>query len=227
MAATSFFAQASANRRNSFLLALFVVAILGLLGFVIGYAIVGDPSGGVAATGAALLLGGLIAARDVLPGRQARPRRVRCTAGRRTDGAAADERRPGDGHRGEHPDAGRLHHRRLRPECVRDRARSEARLDGDHDGTFGEARSRGAAGRHRPRAVARPELRHPLRADRRRHGRCDRDPRGLLPALHVLGRRRAAAATAKVVVPPRRSSSPSRSCSPSWRRSSRGSSSLR
>ena len=61
MAATSFFAQASANRRNSFLLALFVVAILGLLGFVIGYAIVGDPSGGVAATGAALLLGGLIA----------------------------------------------------------------------------------------------------------------------------------------------------------------------
>ena len=61
MAASSFFAQASANRRNSFLLALFVVAILGLLGFVIGYAIVGDPSGGVAATGAALLLGGLIA----------------------------------------------------------------------------------------------------------------------------------------------------------------------
>ena len=61
MAATTFFAQASANRRNSFLLALFVVAILGLLGFVIGYAIVGDPSGGVAATGAALLLGGLIA----------------------------------------------------------------------------------------------------------------------------------------------------------------------
>ena len=49
MAATTFFAQASANRRNSFLLALFVVAILGLLGFVIGYAIVGDPSGGVAA----------------------------------------------------------------------------------------------------------------------------------------------------------------------------------
>ena len=62
MAATTFFAQASANRRNSFLLALFVVAVLGLLGFFVGYAIVGDPSGGVAATGAALLLGGVIAA---------------------------------------------------------------------------------------------------------------------------------------------------------------------
>jgi heat shock protein HtpX len=60
VAATTFFAQASANRRNSFLLAAFVVAVLCLLGFFVGYAIVGDPSGGVAATGAALLLGGLI-----------------------------------------------------------------------------------------------------------------------------------------------------------------------
>ena len=60
MAATTFFAQASANRRNSFLLALFVVAVLGLLGFFVGYAIAGEPAGGVVATGAALLLGGLI-----------------------------------------------------------------------------------------------------------------------------------------------------------------------
>ena len=62
MAATTFFAQASANRRNSFLLAAAVVAVLGLLGFFVGYAIAGDPAGGVAATGAALLLGGVIAA---------------------------------------------------------------------------------------------------------------------------------------------------------------------
>jgi heat shock protein HtpX len=61
VAATTFFAQASANRRNSFLLAAFVVAVLCLLGFFVGYAIAGDPAGGVAATGAALLLGGLIA----------------------------------------------------------------------------------------------------------------------------------------------------------------------
>jgi heat shock protein HtpX len=61
VAATTFFAQASANRRNSFLLAAFVVAVLCLLGFFVGYAIAGDPAGGVAATGAALLLGSLIA----------------------------------------------------------------------------------------------------------------------------------------------------------------------
>jgi heat shock protein HtpX len=61
VAATTFFAQASANRRNSFLLAAFVVAVLCLLGFFVGYAIAGDPAGGVAATGAALLLGSVIA----------------------------------------------------------------------------------------------------------------------------------------------------------------------
>ena len=61
MAATTFFAQASANRRNSFLLAAFVVAVLCLLGFFVGYAIAGDPAGGVAATGAALLLGSVLA----------------------------------------------------------------------------------------------------------------------------------------------------------------------
>jgi heat shock protein HtpX len=61
VAATTFFAQASANRRNSFLLAAFVVAVLCLLGFFVGYAIAGEPAGGVAATGAALLLGSLIA----------------------------------------------------------------------------------------------------------------------------------------------------------------------
>ena len=38
---TTFFAQASANKRNSVLLALFVVAILGLLGFAIGYGVFG------------------------------------------------------------------------------------------------------------------------------------------------------------------------------------------
>ena len=61
MATTTFFAQAAANRRNSFLLAAFVVAVLGLLGFTVGYAIVGDPAGGLAATGAAVLFGGLSA----------------------------------------------------------------------------------------------------------------------------------------------------------------------
>ena len=54
---SSFYDQISANKRNSFLLALLVVALLGLLGFAIGYAIVGGPEGGVFVTGLALAVG--------------------------------------------------------------------------------------------------------------------------------------------------------------------------
>jgi heat shock protein HtpX len=58
MAAT-FYDQISANRRNSFLMAAFVIAILALLGFAVGFAISGEPVGGVAATGLALVVGSL------------------------------------------------------------------------------------------------------------------------------------------------------------------------
>ena len=57
MATSSFYGQIGANRRNSFLMAAFVVALLCLLGFTIGYAIVGTPAGGVAATLLALAVG--------------------------------------------------------------------------------------------------------------------------------------------------------------------------
>jgi heat shock protein HtpX len=56
---SSFYAQISANKRNSFLMAAFVVVILGLLGFTIGYAVVGSPAGGVLATGLALAFGAI------------------------------------------------------------------------------------------------------------------------------------------------------------------------
>lgn len=59
MARESFYDQVSANRRNSFLMAALVIVLLGLLGFTIGWAVFGDPSGGVVATGAAIGLGGL------------------------------------------------------------------------------------------------------------------------------------------------------------------------
>jgi heat shock protein HtpX len=59
VAATSFYDQISANRRNSFLMAAFVVVLLGLLGFAIGFAVSGEPAGGVVTTGIALLVGGL------------------------------------------------------------------------------------------------------------------------------------------------------------------------
>jgi heat shock protein HtpX len=59
--ADTFYNQISANRRNSFLLALFVIALFGLLGFAIGYAVAGDPAGAVGVSGVALLFGGLAA----------------------------------------------------------------------------------------------------------------------------------------------------------------------
>ena len=62
MARTTFFDQVSANRRNSFLMAAFVVAVLGVLGFAIGFGVFGEPVAGVGTTGVALAFGGLSAA---------------------------------------------------------------------------------------------------------------------------------------------------------------------
>ena len=59
MAAT-FYAQQSANRRNSVILALAVVVLLGILGFAIGYALTGDPAGAVGTTIVALVVGFLM-----------------------------------------------------------------------------------------------------------------------------------------------------------------------
>src|SRR6187401_1322250 len=54
---SSFYDQISANKRNSFLLATFVVVLLGVFGFAIGYAIVGGPEGGLAVTALAVAIG--------------------------------------------------------------------------------------------------------------------------------------------------------------------------
>ena len=59
MARATFYDQIAANRRNSFLMAAFVVVLLGLLGFTIGFAASGEPAGGIATTGLALIVGGL------------------------------------------------------------------------------------------------------------------------------------------------------------------------
>jgi heat shock protein HtpX len=59
VATRSFYEQISANRRNSFLLAAFVVALFAALGFTIGYAIAGSPAGGVAALALALGIGSI------------------------------------------------------------------------------------------------------------------------------------------------------------------------
>ena len=59
MATGSFYAQISANKRNSFLMAALVVVVLGVLGFAIGYAVVGSPSGGIGALVLAIALGSI------------------------------------------------------------------------------------------------------------------------------------------------------------------------
>ena len=59
MARATFYDQIAANRRNSFLMAALVVALLGLLGFAIGFGVSGDPAGGIATTGLAVVLGAL------------------------------------------------------------------------------------------------------------------------------------------------------------------------
>ena len=60
MAALTFQAQQSANRRNSFLLALVVTLLLAVLGYAIGYALAGSPAGGVTATLVAFGVGALM-----------------------------------------------------------------------------------------------------------------------------------------------------------------------
>ena len=59
MARATFYDQIAANRRNSFLMAALVVALLGLLGFAIGFGVSGEPAGGIATTGIALVIGAL------------------------------------------------------------------------------------------------------------------------------------------------------------------------
>jgi heat shock protein HtpX len=59
VATQSFYAQIGSNKRQSLLLAVFVVVVLGVLGYLIGFAISGSASGGIVATGLALALGSL------------------------------------------------------------------------------------------------------------------------------------------------------------------------
>ena len=70
---SSFYDQISANKRNSFLLAAFVVVLLGVLGFAIGYAIVGGPDGRPRRDRARAGDRGRSRGRELLRRRQARP----------------------------------------------------------------------------------------------------------------------------------------------------------
>ena len=55
--ATTFYGQIGANKRNSFLLALLVVVLLGILGLFIGWAVTGDPRAALPSTVIAIGVG--------------------------------------------------------------------------------------------------------------------------------------------------------------------------
>src|SRR5262245_65877472 len=57
MATSTFYSQIGSNRRNSFLLAAFVIILFGLLGFTVGYALVGSTAGALGVTALALGIG--------------------------------------------------------------------------------------------------------------------------------------------------------------------------
>jgi heat shock protein HtpX len=61
MATSSFYSQIAANRRNSFLLGLVTVVLLGVLGLAIGYAWAGSVNGAIGITIVALVVGALAA----------------------------------------------------------------------------------------------------------------------------------------------------------------------
>lgn len=60
--ASTFYTLQGANRRNSLLLMLSVAAILGVLGFAIGYGTTGQPSAALFVTGGAVIFAGLLSA---------------------------------------------------------------------------------------------------------------------------------------------------------------------
>ena len=59
--ADTFYSQIAANRRNSFVLSVLVIALFGVLGFAIGYAIAGSAAGAAVVMAIALAVGGLAA----------------------------------------------------------------------------------------------------------------------------------------------------------------------
>jgi heat shock protein HtpX len=65
---TTFYHQIAANKRQSLFLAVAVAAILGVFGFVIGYALTGKPEGGIAATVIAIVVAALSSIGSYLAG---------------------------------------------------------------------------------------------------------------------------------------------------------------
>ena len=191
MAGNTFYQQISANRRNSFLMALFVVVLLGLLGFAIGYVIFGSAAGGLFTTVVAVAVGALSGIGTYFAGDKlvlavsgAHDRSTEETAPQllnvvRELAIAAnipvptvyliDDTAPNAFATG------------------RDPAHASIAITTGLLEKLDREELQGVIG-HELSHVRNLDIRFSLR--RRRHGRGDRDPRRLLPALHLLGRRR-------------------------------------
>ena len=127
----TFYSQISANKRNSFLIGLALVGILGALGMTIGYALTGSVSGALSATVGAIVLGVLASAVSYYKGYAI----VLAASGAREIGERARHSLEANGsgdHRCEHPPAQGLCHRRHLDERLRDRARPGPFVDRDH-----------------------------------------------------------------------------------------------
>jgi heat shock protein HtpX len=66
--AASFYNQIAANRRNSFLLGLVVLVLLGSLGFAIGFGLTGVPEGAIGTTGVAVVIAAFMTAGSYFAG---------------------------------------------------------------------------------------------------------------------------------------------------------------
>ena len=181
--------QIRRNRRASWLLMGLVVALLAVLGYVIGFATIGGTSGGLGLLG----VFGVVAIVWSIVGYYAGDKMVLAVSG---------------AHRVTHDEEPQLFNvveemtiaaglpqapavfvledadaqRSSRPGAT------HARLHRGHSRADGTPRPGGTAGRRRSRDVAHPQLRHPLRDARRHPRRHDRPHRRLLPALELLGR---------------------------------------
>ena len=213
--------QISRNRRASWLLAGLVVAILAMLGFAIGYATIGGTQGGIGLLG----VFGIVAIAWSIIGYYTGDKMVLAVSG---------------AHRVTHAEEPQLFNvveemtiaaglPQVPAVYVLDEAAPNALATGRDPQHASIAVTRGLLDRldreelqgvDRPRDVAHPQLRHPLRDAGRHPGRHDRAHRRLLPALELLGRDgpAAAAAATRAATRPARSSPSSPSCWPSSRR---------
>ena len=195
MATSSFYGQISANKRNSFLLAAGVIAIFAVLGLAIGYAIVGSVPGAVGVMALALAVGVDLRASAAISA--ATSWSSRSAARAPVDEATAPQlmnvvREMAIAANVPMPAVYVIDDTAPNAFATgRDPAHASIAITTGLLEKLDREELQGVIG-HELSHVRNLDIRFSL--DRRGHGRGDRDPGRLLPALHVLGRHVAAGA---------------------------------